>query len=346
MITVIIPTLNEGKYISGFLDNLLAQDMDSSELEIVISDGGSTDNTKEIIYTYLDKFKHIFLIDNPDKFVPHALNRALKISKGEIIVRMDAHALYPENYISTLAGKLNELNAGNVGGVWVTKPGDKTLEASAIAIATSDKIGIGNSSYRHGAEKILETDTVPYGCFNRDIFELIGYFDEDLLRNQDDELNGRIIKFGKKIYLIPDLKIIYFSRPNRQKMRKMFFQYGLFKPLVMIKLGAPATIRQFAPPLLVIWHLIAFFSLPFVNGQINIFAFAPLILYYLLICVRSAIIASSPPEFAQSFPKLKLFFSVFITFPQIHFSYGIGYVKGWIDFVLLRKHKRKVKILE
>ncbi|MEZ4799089.1 MAG: glycosyltransferase family 2 protein [Flavobacteriales bacterium] len=337
MISVIVPTYNEEHFIASFLDNVLQQDVDQTQVEIIISDGRSTDRTREIVATYQTKYNNIVLIDNPDKYVPQALNKALAIAKGETIVRLDAHSIYPKNYIRTLVLKLHSLQADNVGGMWITEPGNQTLEAAAIAIATTDKIGIGNASYRHGAASEIETDTVPYGCFKKDIFTRIGTFDEDLLRNQDDEFNGRIIKNNGKIFLIPEVKIRYFARPTYAKMRTMFYQYGLYKPLVMLKLGSPATMRQFAPPMLVLGHSIAaFFMLLF--PSIWWFFGSGLLAYYLLLLFRATQITQRLPAFATQFSRLKLILKIFLAFPQIHFSYGMGYIKGWMEFVVLKKH--------
>ena len=336
MISIIVPTYNEEKYIGQFIENLLSQDISKDKIEIIIADGRSKDQTRQIISSFQQRYPFIILIDNPDRFVPQALNKALSIAKGEIIIRLDAHSIYPENYISRLSTLLIELNGDNVGGMWITEPGDASLEALAIALATTDKIGIGNASYRLGADKIIEVDTVPYGCFRKDLFERIGTFDTDLLRNQDDEFNGRIKKSGGKIYLDPQVKIRYFARSNFQKMCTMFYQYGEYKPLVMLKLGAPANMRQFAPPLIVLAHfstLILFFISPF----LALLGATGLLLYYLIIFVRSFQIASFPIEKSNG-SKLKLTLLIFLAIPQIHFSYGWGYIIGWIKFGLLKKH--------
>lgn len=337
MISVIVPTYNEEQFIASFLDNVLQQDVDQSQIEIILSDGRSTDRTREIIASYQNNYKNILLIDNPDRFVPQALNKALAIAKGETIVRLDAHSIYPKNYIRTLVLKLHALQADNVGGMWITEPGNQTLEAAAIAMATTDKIGIGNASYRHGADTEIETDTVPYGCFKRDIFSRIGTFDEDLLRNQDDEFNGRIIKNNGKIFLIPEVKIRYFARPTYAKMRTMFYQYGLYKPLVMLKLGSAATWRQFAPPMLVLGHFIAFLFILFFPSMWWLFV-GGLLTYYMLLLFRATQITQSLPAFASQFSRIKLILKIFLAFPQIHFSYGMGYIKGWVDFIVLKKH--------
>jgi glycosyltransferase involved in cell wall biosynthesis len=340
MVSIIVPTYNEEKHIATLIECLLTQDYPQEQLEILIADGRSTDRTREIIDTYCKKYNNIRLIDNPEKFVPTALNRCVEASNGDIIVRIDAHSGYPKHYVSTLVKALKEFNADNVGGVWITEPGADTAEAHAIALATSDAFGIGNASYRLGADIVTEADTVPYGCFPKSLFERIGKFDTDMLRNQDDELNGRIIKNGGSIFLIPDLYIRYYARPTFRLMRRMYEQYGLFKPLVMLKLGKPATLRQFAPPAIVLLHLFAFISL-FISKNIFALMFLPLALYYSIALYKSITLATQS-YFHQ---RTLLFFKLLIAFPMIHFSYGLGYMRGWLKFVILQHHKKKRTIV-
>jgi len=172
-ISVIIPCYNEEKYISKLLDNLLQQDYPKDKTEIIFADGLSTDRTKDIILSYQKENSFIKLIDNPHRTVPHALNAAIKASGGEIIIRMDAHALYPNNYLSELLRKKTEHRAENVGGICITQPVNGTLIARSIALAVSHPLGVGNSSFRIGASEEKEVDTVPFGCFSRDLFNRV-----------------------------------------------------------------------------------------------------------------------------------------------------------------------------
>lgn len=330
-ISVIIPCFNEEKYIAALIENLLQQDYPKDKTEIIFADGLSSDRTKEIIQRYQTDYPFIKLIDNPYRVVPHALNAAIKASTGEVIVRMDAHSIYPKNYWSVLVQKLQEHSADNVGGVWITQAGTNTLTAKAIVLATSHPLGIGNADYRLGANEDKIVDTVPYGCFHRSLFDRIGYFDEQLLRNQDDEFNGRIIKNGGKIVLIPSLEIKYFARENYKKLWRMFYQYGLFKPLVNIKLGAPASLRQFVPPLMVLS-----LTLPLVIGIFFPFFLA---IWLIIITVYASLVVSVSVHLAAT-NGIALYPYLLATFPVIHFAYGLGYIFGIMKFTLLRQHKK------
>ena len=246
-VSLIIPCRNEEHFIAKVIDDLLAQDYHKEKVEILIADGRSEDRTREIIAQKAASNATIKLVDNPEKIVPFGLNRAIKESKGEIIIRIDAHCEYPSNYISRLIEIHTSHKAANVGGVCDTLPGNESFTANAIAIATSHSFGVGNSYFRIGVTNITAVDTVPFGCFSRSLFDEIGLFDEDLVRNQDDEFNARIVNAGGKILLIPDLIIKYFARPSISKMTSMFYQYGLFKPLVNKKIGKTTTMRQLVP---------------------------------------------------------------------------------------------------
>jgi len=253
-VSIIISCRNEESFISDTLLSIINSEYSLESMEILIIDGLSDDKTRKIVKEFENKYSQIKLLDNPNKTVPYAMNIGIEKAKGDIIIRLDAHSIYPADYISKLVYWIEKLDADNVGGVWDTIPANDTLEAKAIAYSTSNSFGIGNAQYRISNKvEPYEVDTVPFGCYKAEVFDKIGLFDLDLTRNQDDELNGRLIQNGGKIFLIPDLKIKYFARENFDKMFKMFYQYGYFKPLVNIKLNAPATLRQFVPPLFVLF---------------------------------------------------------------------------------------------
>jgi glycosyltransferase involved in cell wall biosynthesis len=330
-VSVIIPCRNEEDFIETVLQNVIAQDYPYDKLEVFVVDGASTDKTKDIAYDLAVKYPFIHVLDNPEKIVPYALNLGIRESRGEVIVRMDAHSEYPADYISSLVKNLFELNADNVGGVWITQPADSSLMAQAIAAATSHLFGIGNALYRLGASAPKQVDTVPFGCYRREVFDKIGLFDEQLIRNQDDEFNGRLIKKGGKIFLIPSVKIKYFARNTLGKLAKMFYQYGLFKPLVNNKLGFPATLRQIVPPIFV-FMVIALLAFSFLAG-LAVFLFILVFLFYLAANILFSLYISVKS-------RIILFPFLLITFPVIHFSYGYGYLKGIVKFVWRKQHMK------
>lgn len=334
MISVVCPIYNEEKYIAKCIDSILEQDFPHDDMEVLFVDGMSSDRTREIVLEYTEKYKFIRLLDNPHRTSPYAMNIGIENAAGDTIFRMDAHAQYPDNYLSELYQKLQELpNAENVGGVCETLPCNETNEAYAIAEVLSNSFGMGNSYFRTGISEIRKVDTVPFGCFHKSLFKRIGLYDTDLDRNQDDELNGRITRSGGSIYIIPAIKIKYFARDKMEKVRKMFYQYGLYKPLVNKKLGAPATLRQFVPVL---------FLLGIVLGAVACYIwptfrwiYLALACLYMLICFYIGIknaVKHKRPSLAILIP-----YALFNT----HISYGWGYLRG--IFKILFKQPFNVK---
>lgn len=331
MISVICPIYNEERYIGKCIESIMQQDYPKEDMEVLFVDGMSTDRTREIVAGYTERYPFVRLLDNPRRIVPTALNIGIRAAKGEVVIRLDAHAIYPRNYFSVLVAKLDELVADNVGGVCRTLPMKDTSVCRAIAMALSCSFGMGNSHFRVGAEREMRVDTVPFGCFRREVFDKIGLFDEELVRNQDDEFNGRIIKNGGKIYLIPSLVIDYYARDTVGKVGRMFYQYGLFKPLVNKKLGAPATLRQFFP--------LCFVAGLIVGGVLSLFFKTIVCLYwgvlvlYLLLALVSAL--RETRGIAEVVVLVWVFFS-------IHVSYGWGYLRGIWKLVTGRSFTAKV----
>ena len=325
MLSVICPIYNEEKYIAKCIESILSQDYPKDDMEVIFVDGMSTDKTREIVAEYAKEYPLIRLVDNPKRIVPPAMNIGIRMAKGDIIIRLDAHATFPENYFSELTKNLIDLGAENVGGVCRTLPVDDSIKARSIASVLSSSFGMGNSYFRIGANSVMEVDTVPFGCFRRDLFERIGYFDEQLIRNQDDEFNGRIIKNGGKIYLLPNLVIDYYARDTVAKVYKMFYQYGLFKPLVNKKLGSPATLRQFVP---------LFFTLGLVLGPLT-FLISPIFVWIYVAAVICYLSAATLFSIGSASSLKHLLMQVWVYF-VVHFAYGWGYINGIIDLIFKR----------
>lgn len=317
MISVICPIYNEEKYIGRCIESIMQQDYPKEDMEVLFVDGMSKDRTREIIASYQPKCPYLRVLDNPYQIVPPAMNIGILQAKGEIIIRLDAHAFFPENYFSELVKNLKELNADNVGGVCRTLPVNDTVVCKSIANVLSSSFGMGNSHFRVGAKDVMQVDTVPFGCFHRELFDKIGYFDEELIRNQDDEFNGRIVKNGGKIFLLPQLVIDYFARDTLGKVYKMFYQYGLFKPLVNKKLGSPATFRQFFP-LVFVLGLIAGLFFGFISLWFLVAYMAVLLAYFGIATMFSL----------RDTKDLKQVLMQNWTYFVVHFGYGWGYING------------------
>jgi cellulose synthase/poly-beta-1,6-N-acetylglucosamine synthase-like glycosyltransferase len=334
-VSVIIPCRNEEKFIGKCFDSIIAQDYPKDRLEILVVDGMSDDGTRKIIDGYSKKYPSIKLLDNPKRIVPTALNIGIKNARGEIIIRIDAHTVYGTDYASKCIKYLKEYDVGNVGGICITLPVDDSLLAESIALALSHPFGVGNSYFRIGSKEPRYVDAVPFGCYKKQVFKKIGLFDEDLVRNQDDEFNLRLIKNGGRILLAPEIVSYYYARNSLSKLWNMYFQYGYFKPLVAQKIGAVLTWRQLIPSIFV-------GSLIF-SGLLSFFSNYFLWLFLLIIILYFS--ANLVFSFSISFKKgLKLLPVLPISFATLHLSYGLGYLKGIWDFIIRKKHvKKKIK---
>ncbi|MBF0522029.1 MAG: glycosyltransferase family 2 protein [Candidatus Omnitrophica bacterium] len=331
-VSIIIPCRNEERFIGECLDSVLAQDYPQDQIEIFIADGMSTDRTREILDDYAKRYSFIRWLDNPRKIVSTGLNILIGRAEGDFIIRLDVHADYPQNYISQCVKYIIEYQVDNVGGFLNIKPGNSTLTARAIALAISRGFGAGNASFKTGAIAPKFVDTVPFGCFQRDVFKKVGLFDEDLIRNQDDEFNSRIIKNGGKVLLVPEIIINYYARQFFTQLWRMNYQYGYFKPLTAIKLGKVMTWRQLAPALFIISLAmcgIGFFFYPVFHEILAIES----VLYLLVNFTVSAFLASQK--------GILLFPFLVASFCVIHFGYGMGYLRGIFDFIILKKNTKK-----
>ncbi len=332
-VSIICPTFNEENYICKCLDSLINNNDNKYKSEFIIVDGLSTDKTREI----LNRFRvnsNIIIKDNPKRYVSNGLNIGIKSSTGDIIIRIDAHCEYPSNYITNIVDSFLELNADNVGPVCKTIAANDSTMANAIAIGISHWFGVGNSMFRIGTKKNIETDTVPFGCFKREIFDKIGFFDEDLIRNQDDEFNGRIKKNGGKIFLVASIVVDYVARDSISKLSKMYYQYGLFKPLVNKKLKMPTSIRQFFPVVFVL-GLVFGFALSFLSNII-LFLYIFVVLLYIILLISISVKLSIINKKSGTLKLLP------IVFFSLHLSYGIGYIIGIYRVVLNKKNNVEI----
>ena len=329
MLSVICPIYNEEKYIAQFLDSLLRQDYPQDDLEILLVDGMSKDRTREIVEGYTRKFPFIRLIDNPEKIVPYAMNRGIEEAKGNVIIRLDAHALYQPDYFSVLVNGLKRLKADNVGTVCKTDVLNKTPKTLAIREVLGNKFGVGNSTFRTGIDCEQEVDTVPFGCWRREVFEKYGMYDVRLVRNQDIELNKRIKRGGGKIYILPETYCTYLARETYRALAKNNYGNGKWNILTVYytRMFSSLSIRHFIPLLfllsLIVPVLLALLWWPF----ILVAAFS-LLAYTALVSLISAQLAIK---------KHLNFFYLVATFFVLHLSYGWGSLCGIAELPFKRR---------
>lgn len=318
-VTVILPCRNEARYIGPCLDSILAAAYPADALEVLVVDGKSSDATRKRVAEYTAADPRVRLLDNPKRIVPTALNIGIREATGDVIVRMDAHVVYPPEYIPRLVAALAETGADNVGGCMITLPADGTAVAQAIAIGLGHPFGVGNAHFRIGAREQREVDTVPFGCFPRDVFRRVGLFDEEMVRNQDDEFNNRILRHGGRVLLIPDVVCYYYARGSFRQLARMFYQYGAFKPLAARKAGRIMTLRQLVPAAFVTALLGS-------AGAALIWPWALWITATIGGAYTAAVLACAL-SVARSHDR-RCAVALMGVFPVVHFSYGIGFLRG------------------
>lgn len=314
-VSVVMPIYNESQYIRNCVDSLLMQDFEFEKMEWIFVDGNSTDNTKEILSEYIEKYpKLIKILDNPNKTVPYAMNIGIKEAVGKYIIRLDAHSDYANDYITKCVYYLEKLGVDNVGGTLETK--GRGFVGGTIAKMLSSKFGVGNSNFRTSTESGY-VDTVPFGAFRREVFEKWGYYDERLTRNQDNEMNYRIRKNNGKIYLANDINLSYYCRDTVKGISEMAFQNGKWNIIAMYLCPGSMGIRHFVP----LCFVLSIFLLTILSLFFNGFGYlllAELSLYFLLDIYNSLKISKNYKEIAL----------LFILFPIFHICYGSGSLAG------------------
>jgi glycosyltransferase involved in cell wall biosynthesis len=328
-VSILIPCRNEREHILPCLDSILAGDFPLDDLEVLVIDGMSDDGTAAIVRTYAATHRPVRLICSPQRIVPSALNIGIRAARGEIILRMDAHVEYPSNYVSGLVRWLDQTGADNVGACCVTLPFSETPVARAIAVGLSHRFGVGDSLFRLGVTEARRVDTVPFGCFRKALFTRVGLFDEELVRNQDDEFNLRLIRAGGTVLLVPGIVSYYRARATLEQLARMFYQYGYFKPLVARKVGRVMTLRQLAPAALVAGVVLSGVLAPWVQAARVLFALT--VGSYLVAAVACSVASGIRHGVPVTLALLRVF-------PTLHWSYGFGFLRGVLDFILLRRH--------
>jgi len=243
-VIVIMAVRNEATFIERSLGAVLQQDYPTDRMEVIVADGMSDDGTREILAQYAATTPHLRLIDNPNKIVSTALNRAIAEARGEIIVRVDGHTIIEPNYVRECVAALQRTGADNVGGR-MQAIGSGAL-AEAIALATSSPFGVGGARF-HYSERKEWVDTVYMGAWPRRVFDAIGGFDKEMVPNQDEEFNYRLRGQGGRILLVPSIKSFYYCRNSLKALSWQYWQYGYGKVRVTQKHPRQMRLRQFVP---------------------------------------------------------------------------------------------------
>ncbi len=250
LVSIVIPCLNEENYITALLDSLAAQDYGPADIEILVSDGGSTDRTRELVRHYASPFRRLVLVDNPRRITVAGLNEGMAAATGDCWIIIGAHSSVRPDFVRQSVEALKRTGAACVGGP-IDTIGEGTVHR-AIAAAMSSPFGVGNAAFRYAGEDEPErdVDTVPFGCYHRRVWEVVGPFDETVDGADEDSYNARLIEAGGRIVLVPAIRSSYFPRRSLKALAKQYFEYGAAKGTLLAR-GRPLRPRHFVPSAMV-----------------------------------------------------------------------------------------------
>ena len=329
IVSIVCPCRNEIRNINAFLREIAHQQATEFRLEIIVADGQSNDGTAEVLAAWRAREPRGVVIPNPGRIVSTGLNAAIRIAQGEIIVRMDVHTKYAHDYVSQCVKVLKQSGAMCVGGPWLAKGNSSRQRAIAVAFGSTFGSG-GAKSRRTGYTGVV--DTVYLGTWRRADLISHGGFDEQLVRNQDDELCLRITRSGGAIWQCESIRSHYLPRDTLRGLWQQFYQYGYWRAAVIKKHVLPASARQLAPTLFVGLLLILAVSGVFVP-MAWLLALGVLTVY-IVTAIVAALNARGPYRRASVVV-------VVLSFACMHFGYGLGLSHGVLDFFILDRTRNK-----
>jgi glycosyltransferase involved in cell wall biosynthesis len=326
LVSILIPTFNEEKFIVNTLESVYRFELPINvSIEVIIIDGFSSDNTINLVQNFKGN-RNIKIIYNEHKFQNFALNLGIKNSNGNWILRLDAHTLYPTDYLYKSYVTAINTSAANTGGIIITLPGNDSFQACLIQALTTHSFGVGDSTFRSGAAN-GPVDTVPFGFFPKKLFDEIGYYNDKLVRGEDYEFNSRIRKFGKIVWMNSEIVSSYF---NQSKINLFL------KKQLLLEGPYNAIMWYLAPYTFALRHIIPFFffsgvilgfCFSFVSVYLKYMYFGVLILYF-FIAIFSSI------QQVIRYKDYKLFLTLPPLFFAFHFVYGCGVFIGFIKILV------------
>lgn len=322
-VNIVIPCKNEELYIEECLNAVYNSQLNSDvEFNVIVVDGNSTDSSFIILNRLKSQYDNLFIIKNLKEITPVAFNIGINFSRCDFLQIIGARMIISNDYLQKSINILsNEQGIWCVGGRLMNSFINSKSEAISSALDSSFAVGVGNFRILNKSSYV---DTVSCPMFRYSIFDVVGIFDEELIRNQDDDFSFRILKMGGKIWFEPSIVYKYYSRVSINYLFQQYYQYGFWKVFVNKKHNTITTLRQLFP-LFFIFYLFFIALSVFIN--FHPFFLSPLFIYFLIIGRVSF----------SKFKSLKNFLFIPLVYPIVHLSYGYGYLIGIIDFILLSK---------
>jgi succinoglycan biosynthesis protein ExoA len=320
-VTIAMPCLNEERFIEACLACVQRQNYPPDRFEVFVADGGSSDQTRAIVRRLAAEDRRIVLLDNPERIQAPAMNRMIRAARGEIIIRMDVHAEYADDYVRRCVEVLARTGADNVGGA--ARARAKTFFQEALCAALTSPLGIGGSRYRQEDFEGYVESIFP-GAFRRRVFETVGLYDPHAITNEDAELNQRIIEAGGKIYLSREIALHYYPRESFRALAKQYFSYGKGRARTLLKRGRFLSLRPAVPFFLVCGGgtLLATSAIqPFTPFAFGAYGAATLF--------EAARVSRRGATGARAITMIPVVWAIF---PVLHLSHGLGFGAGLVRY--------------
>ena len=307
-ISVILPVLNEEKYLEDSVNSILSQSF-SGAIEVILAVGPSQDDTMKIAKSMQSRDSRVVVVENPTGKTAAGLNLAIAAAQYSIIVRVDGHSQIPVDYCETAFQVLSQTGAVNVGGIMAAE--GVSLFERGVARAMRSPLGVGASKFHTGGIA-GESDTVYLGCFRKEALLAVGGFDERFIRAQDWELNFRLREKGGVVYFDPRLIVTYRPRSTIKALAKQYFEYGRWRRVVSRRHQGSINYRYLAPPFTVIATSLSVLC----GALLSPIFFIPALVYSVFILGASTIIGKSMGEIL-CLPTILL---------TMHISWGLGFL--------------------
>jgi len=331
-VSIIVPCYNEELSIGMVLEAIYLQTFPRSEIEVLLCDGISEDGTRDQVDNFCKMHPDldVRILDNQKRIIPAALNIGINAARGAYIVRLDGHSIPNKDYVERCVNGLKSGLGENIGGIWNIQAGGTSCLARSIAEAAAHPLGVGDARYRFGAIT-GEVDTVPFGSYQRCLFDQIGLFDESLLTNEDYELNVRIRQNGGKVWMDPDIQTTYIARTSLKELSRQYFRYGFWKARMLVRYPSTLKWRQALPPLFVLGIVTLLLLSPFF--QLARISLAGLLALYILVLLLGAFpIALKNRSICQ-------LGGISLAIASMHFTWGSGFLWSLLSLLTRRMHR-------
>jgi glycosyltransferase involved in cell wall biosynthesis len=315
MVSVVIPMYNEEQYIGRCVRSLINQDYPPGLVEVLVVDGLSSDRSADIVRSFAAHTPTVRYLENPRRITPVALNIGVRSAKGDVVIILGSHSYVEPDFVRLNVETLEKTGADCVGGRIETM--SHTVLGKVASLAMSSSFGVGNARFRT-SDKPGFVDTVAFGAYRCEVFDRIGYFDEELVRNQDDEFNFRLTRGGGRIYLEPAIRSSYFSRPTLKALWKQYFQYGRWKVCILRKHGSLPSVRHLVPATALVVFAVSLLAAALSSGFLWL-PVALLALYVLTSLLFSLRLAVRHGPSCVLLP---------VAFATLHLSYATGFICG------------------